>query len=513
MPISVPYSWSQTASRVEVVIPLKGSSPKCLDVFLTPAYLKASFHPYLVQLDLPGSINVEASKAVVRDGEVRLTLVKEEAGCEWESVCLERSKEVLERREQSIQEQRKNDEKLQERKKSRQQEEERRALRTQMALEDAQRQHLEDLKSKEKSEAERDVYQALAAMGREQSTNLAHIDGGHERNIHSVYEVEEEDSVYEADVKGEDRAMANETEEEQSLDLDDREEESPVPQEPQQDTLLAEDREELMYVPAPRQGAKVPIGFTPRLFPTPKRESKAQEEEDWIIRNRSHLHKNALVQGRLPKDARDLSESDPVWLKGKGDDLYRSGDFLSAINAYSAALDSSPDNVSVLANRAACYMRAGQEQKCIDDCAAGLDLLLKLPGGSDVQKRLLARRGAAYCAQGHFKTALEDYKSALELDPTNVELQRDAARLDVMARSAAIKLQADGRIVEGDTAGALELYTAAMELTPLSVACVSNRAACHLAQGEYKVNFFHAIGWCSLIRLPIHLLRLVGMCR
>ena len=33
-------------------------------------------------------------------------------------------------------------------------------------------------------------------------------------------------------------------------------------------------------------------------------------------------------------DARDISEADPVWLKGKGDDFYRAGDFHAALNAF-----------------------------------------------------------------------------------------------------------------------------------------------------------------------------------
>lgn len=48
------------------------------------------------------------------------------------------------------------------------------------------------------------------------------------------------------------------------------------------------------YVPAPRGSERVKIGFTPRVFPTPMRESKRQEEEDWIARNRPHLTSNKV---------------------------------------------------------------------------------------------------------------------------------------------------------------------------------------------------------------------------
>ena len=54
-------------------------------------------------------------------------------------------------------------------------------------------------------------------------------------------------------------------------------------------------------MPAPRtEGTnKVVFGFTPRIFPTPARESKAEEENEWITKNRAHLRKNKALVGRL----------------------------------------------------------------------------------------------------------------------------------------------------------------------------------------------------------------------
>jgi hypothetical protein len=47
-------------------------------------------------------------------------------------------------------------------------------------------------------------------------------------------------------------------------------------------------------VPPPRSqhsvfSASVPVVFTPRAFPTPARESKAAEEQDWLTRNAHHI--------------------------------------------------------------------------------------------------------------------------------------------------------------------------------------------------------------------------------
>ncbi len=37
------------------------------------------------------------------------------------------------------------------------------------------------------------------------------------------------------------------------------------------------------------------ISFTPRVFPTPMRESKAAEEEDWVAKNRKHLKRHGVL--------------------------------------------------------------------------------------------------------------------------------------------------------------------------------------------------------------------------
>eukprot|EP00957_Ditylum_brightwellii_P167817 12774686-Ditylum_brightwellii.AAC.1 len=95
---------------------------------------------------------------------------------------------------------------------------------------------------------------------------------------------------------------------------------------------------------------------TPRLFRTPIRESTAQQENTFIAKNRPYLRTNNL----LNSDALDISESDAVWLKGKGDEFYKKGDFWSAINAYSSSLESDQGMVQAISNRAASYLQIGE---------------------------------------------------------------------------------------------------------------------------------------------------------
>lgn len=250
----------------------------------------------------------------------------------------------------------------------------------------------------------------------------------------------------------------------------------------------------MSYIPDPRAPiGVVPIGFTTRLFPTPLRESKVADESAWIMKNRRHLHKNHTLVGRLPGgkhgDVRDLavdiSESDPIWLKGKGDDLYRGGDFLGAANAYTAALDAGPENPApCLSNRAACHLRLGNAAECAADCGAALEILQSVPESGPSQAKALARRALAYRELGHYRLSLEDCRAALAFSPGDPALTTEAARSEPLAISETAKKEAVARFSSGDIGGACDLYDAALAAMPALPSCLSNRAACHLALGR-----------------------------
>ena len=148
--------------------------------------------------------------------------------------------------------------------------------------------------------------------------------------------------------------------------------------------------EALSYIPPPRNSCKVSVTFTPRIFPTPMRESKKEEEEDWLLRNRRHLNKR--MQKKL--EGVDISERDPFWLKGKGDDFFKGKDYLSAVNAYTCALEINPAYSAVLSNRAACYLQTEAYAKCIQDCTTALQLAL-----DEYQQRTQEAEGKALAQQ------------------------------------------------------------------------------------------------------------------
>ena len=79
MPIIVQssdYSWSEKKDRVVVRIPLKGSSPSGVDIFVTATTLKVNFNPYLLDIVLKAQVDSVKHKATVKEGVLVITLLK-----------------------------------------------------------------------------------------------------------------------------------------------------------------------------------------------------------------------------------------------------------------------------------------------------------------------------------------------------------------------------------------------------------------------------------------------------
>ena len=291
---------------------------------------------------------------------------------------------------------------------------------------------------------------------------------------------------------------------------------------------------DIKYVPPPRSAGynsdtRIEINYTPRIFPTPMRESKAGEEEDWVAKNRQHLKKNAVLNKNVPKGKGvDVSESDPNWLKGKGDDFFRTGDFKSAINAYSAALDADDQMTACYSNRSACYMKLAMHDECVHDCKTAINQIRCDPalvdrygavgamtndevdmvqlaaqqGSSEVSPvsnqlhKLYVRRGAASCLRGCYGDAINDYLQVLfvlsSIRDMNVStgsftvesIQEDIKQIRTLSEGDALKKDADKIFATGDVKNAARMYSEALDLLPVHVGCFSNRSACKMAQGD-----------------------------
>uniref|UniRef100_H3D704 Sperm associated antigen 1 n=1 Tax=Tetraodon nigroviridis TaxID=99883 RepID=H3D704_TETNG len=113
-------------------------------------------------------------------------------------------------------------------------------------------------------------------------------------------------------------------------------------------------------------------------------------------------------------------------LKNEGNLLFKNGQFAEALEKYSAAIrgygDSgidSPEDLCILhSNRAACYLKDGNSQDCIQDCTKALEL-------QPFSLKPLLRRAMAYESLERYRKAYVDYKTVLQID-TSVQAAHDA---------------------------------------------------------------------------------------
>ncbi|CAL7943177.1 unnamed protein product [Xylocopa violacea] len=174
-------------------------------------------------------------------------------------------------------------------------------------------------------------------------------------------------------------------------------------------------------VPLPRKMGTINVTFSERVFPTPARESSHIEEQEW-------LQKQAQARRKVGFDAADLrpEERDPQWLKDKGDDFYKVGNYLAAISAYTYGIKISDKMASLYVNRSAAHYALGNYCRCIDDCSTALELMEpKCEGNRESRAKCHARRGAALCKLSSPQHGIPELEAALELTPDNESIKRD----------------------------------------------------------------------------------------
>ena len=537
MPISAAYTWEQTRENVLIHISLKGTAKSSVDIYVSDLFLKVNFSPYLMALDLYDKVVFDKCVARFdqRDGKLHLSLPKETPQ-EWKDLMFkiddknidkaERKKLLNERRSKAMARKRKHDEEVKELVIEKRRANEKMTLRKQMALEEGERQNIEELKEEEKSKAEREMYERFKEMeieeqarkkkAEEKARNLKKS-GTKKLGSNNVEKLQNEAEVPSEDVGKEPKSSVitgSDIFDEDDLDdgTDKKEnvaEGAPTHEEEEEEEVMIED-DDITYIPAPRETHKVQIKHTERFFPTPLRESKIKEEEDWLAKNASHIGRR-LGEKRKPGDTRDISERDPFWIKGKGDDFFRAKDFNSAINAYSAALDIDETLITALSNRSNCWLQLDNYDKCVEDC---LVLLEKVKGTTPAERKLmtaqqlredvksqrlrvkvLIRLGSAYCKLGKYHEAIKNYEDGIRLTGLHEGLKGQIPLdplwddLDMIRRlnnCAILKETADRKFKEKRLDEALENYTEALTLEPGYVSILSNRASVQLALGKWN---------------------------
>ncbi|XP_042280003.1 sperm-associated antigen 1-like [Thunnus maccoyii] len=221
-------------------------------------------------------------------------------------------------------------------------------------------------------------------------------------------------------------------------------------------------------------------------------------------------------------------------LKNEGNLLFKNGQFADALEKYSQAIQGytesgidSPEDLCILySNRAACYLKDGNSQDCIQDCTKALEL-------QPFSLKPLLRRAMAYESLERYRKAYVDYKTVLQIDisvqaahdsvnritrmlidqdgsewreklpdiplvPLSAQQHRREeppsaevlqARAEKAARDAerkaevrftALKQEGNEFVKKGQYQDALGKYTECLKLKPEECAIYTNRALCYL---------------------------------
>lgn len=109
-----------------------------------------------------------------------------------------------------------------------------------------------------------------------------------------------------------------------------------------------------------------------------------------------------------------------IELKNLGNDHFRSGNYLKAIQCYSDAIDQFGPDPILYSNRAQCFIKLLLWQKAVKDTVLGLELKSSL----QIRLKLLFRQGVALCGSGNYTDAEFSLQTILELDPDNKDAQK-----------------------------------------------------------------------------------------
>uniref|UniRef100_A0AAY5KTG1 Dynein assembly factor 4, axonemal n=1 Tax=Esox lucius TaxID=8010 RepID=A0AAY5KTG1_ESOLU len=369
------------------------------------------FHPFIFEAFLSEPIDDDKSTAKIGNGIAVFTLQKKEEGL-WEHLVIDCDKETFRRiRERALE---KACEKLAaeaKAKATKTQEERKYALEIMMKLEEEERARIQKMKDDEREKATAEL-EEWKLKQRQIAANKTQL------KIQSQRIVTDKEIILE---KTHAPKLSDGCKDEHD----------------QKNCGGSSGKEKQDCLPSPRLTGNIQVKFTPRIFPTALRESRVPEEEEW-------LQKQAKARRALNADLGELKnlteeERNPHWLKDKGDKLFATGNYLSAINAYNLAIKLNREIPALYSNRAACHLKLRNLYKAIEDSSQALDLLTPpVAGNAGARARAHVRRGTAFCELELYIEGLQDYQAALKIDPQNKTLQADTHKIRQIIQNGAL---------------------------------------------------------------------------
>jgi dyslexia susceptibility 1 candidate gene 1 protein len=218
-------------------------------------------------------------------------------------------------------------------------------------------------------------------------------------------------------------------------------------------------------IPQARQQFVQQLKFTPKRDPNlPARESTANEPP--------------IPNPLRPYDG-PAYESHPLFLKDKGDEFFKSGDYTSAINAYTKALKSDPKFVSALICLASSYFKTYEFDKSLET----LDQAESLITEDTLKAVCYQKKGETLASKGMIDEALAQYRKAQAIINDDTLIQ-DIDSLEKLRESNVIKSEADKLYNQGLYQDAYELYLNTLNVYPQNELAWANLAQVSLKLGK-----------------------------
>ena len=560
--ITPSHSWEETDDALTVRVSVRGVPRSSFDVFAASCYLKVNAPPYLFSCDLEGEIVDGECVATIDDQGVAFRCPKATPGVRWGRLRREATPAtraaIADRRRASVEaahrrvvaEKRAAAEAREKAKKAYQEK--------QWAIEQHRRKTIEARQDAEMAE-ERERIRRWQEETDRAAAGLPALDPAAESEDEDVpYDSDDDEKTraakeartrkarereFAAKILTPDALVAAEGEDagvapasrvpEEALDRmlleddDDAERETSKPAKRPMKKPPAMRPIERREMPPPRATTRVAVAFTKlETDHMPARAHREKEIREW---KKAHGKKNA--RDPLDEDAAvNITEREPVFLKDKGDAFFRAGNYRSALEAYTAAVDAErdaprPDGtlVRLYANRAACLLKTREFLEAERDCAAALDLLESDLVDADVgtawtpeaiaaqRRKLLTRRAKARVERSRgggggggddddddaLARAAEDLDAAAKLAaPGSKERETIEAELEDLRacaapmNAAALRARGDERYRSGDVPGAMDAYSAVAAMGDAAApaeraAALANRAACHLSRSDH----------------------------
>ncbi|CAF1460281.1 unnamed protein product, partial [Didymodactylos carnosus] len=347
MPIIIrDINWEETDTNLVLHIPMKGAKANKLDVLCSNKYIKISFLPFMFECYLLHLIDDDQSKTIVKDGFIELTLTKQTPE-RWNKLSHADSdnKEIMKTiREDAVVYISEKEKQRSEKKSSLITSNKRESVREQIKTDNDDRERIESIKNNERMKANEEIKHFEIIQQQKNNLSIQNPDIVKEERSLVKKEVtprNEKDIFQNGDVR------SVETKSDESVDT------TPL-----------------------RDRGRIAVNFTPRVFPTPMRESQSNLEQDWLRKQIESRHK---TDDDFQTDLSD-KEKDIDYLKSKA----------------KYALE-----------------------------------LLNPPVLDNLHSRLKAhiRRGAAFCEMELYPQGLLDYEAALKLEPDSEQIKEDVKRI------------------------------------------------------------------------------------